>query len=342
MRLSFSPHRRCCATVLLAIAGTVLLLLGAGAAPLRIAFFHVSLTLPLPVPAPPRPAHLDWGQPQWTLDRLSAHPADRAGAAAYRARLLAASLGAEQQRHLPPAAGVARSVAEALAALDAAAMAEASSVPRRQIRRPPRRADQVPPRSADQAVTRAIWDAALMTGVAPDYLWRVGDNESALNPLAGAATSSARGLYQFIEATWLMAVKQHGSRHGLGAAARAVSVDTEGRPFVSDPSVRRQILALRYDPRLNAALAAEHTRDNALALSRALGRAPDHGELYTAHVLGARGALVLFRQALARPTVPADRLFPAAARSNPGLFYIGGAPRSAAGLAAELARRGRS
>ena len=47
--------------------------------------------------------------------------------------------------------------------------------------------------------------------------------ESNFNPKAAATTSSARGLFQFIDQTWLGTVKEAGSQLGYGKYADAIS-----------------------------------------------------------------------------------------------------------------------
>src|SRR3712207_7631960 len=63
-------------------------------------------------------------------------------------------------------------------------------------------------------------------------------SESGFNPNAKARTSSATGLFQFIDQTWLSTVKQHGDKHGLGWAANAIQQGSNGRYFVADPAMR--------------------------------------------------------------------------------------------------------
>ena len=68
-------------------------------------------------------------------------------------------------------------------------------------------------------VEAAIRRASNVTGVDADFLVRTARRESAMNPAARARTSSAAGLFQFIEQTWLATVKAHGAKHGYGQYA---------------------------------------------------------------------------------------------------------------------------
>jgi soluble lytic murein transglycosylase-like protein len=183
---------------------------------------------------------------------------------------------------------------------------------------------------APDAVRAAIRRAADATGVNFSLLVETARRESALNPAARAGTSSATGLFQFIESTWLDMVRRHGADHGMAAQAASLR---QG----ADAETRREILALRNDPELSARMAGELTRENAATLQAQLGRAPSAGELYAAHVMGAGGALRLIGAA-AEGAPSAAALFPREAAANRGLFFTGGGQaRSAAGLLERLA-----
>ena len=176
------------------------------------------------------------------------------------------------------------------------------------------------------------------SGASFDFLLKTATRESSLDPNAAAGTSSATGLFQFIEQTWLASVKADGAKHGLQRYADAIEVGSGGRMTVSDPALRRQILDLRKDPQISAALAGELTKRNGALLGDALGRVPSDGELYIAHVMGARGATALIRQAAATPDAAASRYFPAEAAANRRLFYSrSGQPLSLANLREKLA-----
>jgi soluble lytic murein transglycosylase-like protein len=65
-------------------------------------------------------------------------------------------------------------------------------------------------------IAGAIRQAAATTGTSFEYLLTTAQIESRLNPAAQAPTSSAGGLYQFIDQTWLATVKNAGPSFGLG------------------------------------------------------------------------------------------------------------------------------
>ena|SRR5581483_7886594 len=170
-------------------------------------------------------------------------------------------------------------------------------------------------------VAGAIRQASAATGASFNYLLATARVESGLNPHAGASTSSARGLFQFIEQTWLGTMKQSGAELGYGRYADAISMTSSGHYQVTDPEMRREILALRNDPTANAVMAGAFTRANADILSNKLGRAPSEGELYIAHFLGAGGAARLISLAANDPTAKAAQYFPGAASANPSIFF---------------------
>lgn len=173
-------------------------------------------------------------------------------------------------------------------------------------------------------VISAINAAARATGASASYLTAAAQRESGFDPAAEAATSSASGLFQFIESTWLATLDRHADALGVGAL-KALTRD--------------EALALRFDPKLSALMAGALASDNAEALSRAIGRAPTDGELYAAHVLGANGAGRLITARAADPAQPAAALFPAAAAANKNLFYApDGTARSVDALYARLTK----
>jgi hypothetical protein len=176
------------------------------------------------------------------------------------------------------------------------------------------------PSGSDRVVT-AIRTAAASTGVDFSYLLGQARIESSLNPNARARTSSATGLYQFIEQTWLGTVKQHGAEHGLGWAANAIRRGQNGRFYVADPQMRRAILDLRRQPEAAAAMAGEFANDNRQYLERRLGRPAEPVDLYLAHFLGAGGAARFLRAHASNPEASAASLLPAAARSNRWVFF---------------------
>lgn len=182
---------------------------------------------------------------------------------------------------------------------------------------------------AKAEIAGTIKQAANKTGTSFEYLVSAAKIESNLNPTAAAPTSSARGLYQFIEQTWLGTVKEAGAKFGYGNYADAITRTSSGRYEVSDPAARAEILKLRNDPAANAAMAGVLTQSNSFKLVGEIGRRPTDSELYMAHFMGARGASRLINKAEDNPNAVAANLFPAAASANRSIFYDrGGRARS--------------
>jgi len=186
--------------------------------------------------------------------------------------------------------------------------------------------------TATSAVTGAIHQASQATGTSFTYLLATAQVESGLNPHAGASTSSARGLFQFVEQTWLGTMKDAGPALGYGRYAAAITRTASGRLEVKDPVMRSEILKLRNDPTANAVMAGAFTKANATILTNKLGRPPTEGELYIAHFLGAGGAARLISLAASNPHAKADDYFGNAALANRPIFYDrhSGGPRSLA------------
>ena len=184
-------------------------------------------------------------------------------------------------------------------------------------------------------VTSALKSAGKATGVSFDFLLQMAKRESSLDPNAKAKTSSAAGLFQFIDQTWLGAVKNHGARHGLSEFAADITKNANGKYTVADPARRQEILDLRYSADTAAALAGELANDNKAALERKLGRGVSNSELYAAHFLGATGAATILK---ADAGASAAQLLPKAAAANKPVFYDGARERSVAEVMTSIAK----
>jgi len=188
-------------------------------------------------------------------------------------------------------------------------------------------------------IAGAIKNAANTTGTSFEYLLATAKMESNFNPSAKASTSSARGLYQFIDQTWLGTVKEAGAQLGYGNYADAIT-KSSGTYSVSDPTARSAILKLRDDPEAASAMAGVLTQSNSFKLTGKIGRRPTDGELYMAHFMGVGGAAKLIANAEDNPQASGARLFPNAAAANRSIFYErGGRARSVSEVYSELTKR---
>ena len=170
-------------------------------------------------------------------------------------------------------------------------------------------------------IAGSIKQAASTTGASFEYLLTTAKMESNFNPKAAATTSSARGLFQFIDQTWLGTVKEAGSQLGYGKYADAITKNPSGGYSVSDPAARAEIMKLRDDPQAASSMAGVLTQSNSFKLTGKIGRRPSDAELYMAHFMGVGGAGKLISNAEDNPQASAVQMFPAAAEANRSIFY---------------------
>jgi len=189
-------------------------------------------------------------------------------------------------------------------------------------------------------VEAAIDRASKATGVDFGFLMKTAGRESGMNPRAQAGTSSAAGLFQFVEQTWLSTLKQHGSKHGYARYAQLISRGSDGRYRVEGKDARQAVMDLRLDPHASSLMAGELASDHAAYLKGRVGRDPTAGELYAAHFLGPQGSAKLIEAVQSRPGVSAASLFPDAARANRAIFYRDGRAASVGEVYANLTRSG--
>lgn len=189
-----------------------------------------------------------------------------------------------------------------------------------------------------KAVLGAIKNASAKTGVDFSYLMAQASAESSFNPKARAKTSSATGLFQFLDQTWLQMVKNHGAKHGMADEADKITLTKSGRAVVKDATDRHDILNLRKDPEKASLMAAEMAAENGNVLQARLGRKVDAADLYMAHFLGAGGATQFLKTLAKAPQKQADALLPDAAKANKAVFYdrAGGKARSVSDVYALL------
>lgn len=163
-------------------------------------------------------------------------------------------------------------------------------------------------------LARHLIEAARECNVEPRLLGAIAWLESSFRPAAAAATSSARGLFQFTASTWKSMVATYGAETGI----TEVMVEL---------------------PRAQCRMGARFLRDNAAALQNKLGRIPAPVECYIAHFFGTSAAAAVL---VANRDEPIDRPLrafyantPAGAghadkilRANPVLTGDQGAPRT--------------
>ncbi len=158
---------------------------------------------------------------------------------------------------------------------------------------------------APQNVLQAIQRASDTSGVDFSYLIQQAAAESNFDADAKANTSSATGLYQFIDSTWLSMVDRYGNDYGL---------ETQGLD-------KSEVLALRNDPEKASFMAAAFASENEKFLNTNWGGDVGATELYFAHFMGASGATSFLKARDETPLTQAADLFPKAAHANKNVFY---------------------
>ena len=173
------------------------------------------------------------------------------------------------------------------------------------------------PVKVHQSIVERVVKAAQTTEMDPALLMAIADKESNFSATAKARTSSASGLFQFVERTWLQAVKAFGGRHGHDEAASAI----DEAAYSVAPQKRAQILKLRNDPYLSAALAAEMLKKDSAKIAEKIGRPLTPGETYLIHFLGPEDAARFMKTLEEAPQTAAAALLPRPARANRPIFY---------------------
>jgi hypothetical protein len=189
-------------------------------------------------------------------------------------------------------------------------------------------------------VLQSIRSASASTGVDFKFLLAQASLESGFQSDVRARRSSAAGLFQFTNQTWLEMMRAHGQKYGQGALAGQITTQPNGKLGVEDKATEKQILDLRKDVELSAHMAAELTKTNAAHLEKALGRKPGAADLHLSLLLGATGAVRFLKAHQSDAAASAAALVPAAARQNPTIFYDSGhTPKTVAAVYQRIEER---
>ncbi|BDV34176.1 transglycosylase SLT domain-containing protein [Methylocystis iwaonis] len=171
-----------------------------------------------------------------------------------------------------------------------------------------------------KSIVERVVKAANQTEMDPALLMAIADKESAFSTTAKARTSSASGLFQFVEKTWLQAVKNFGHLYGREEEANAIADGADAIGRVA-PQQRAKILGLRNDPYLSAALAAQMLKKDGSKIAEKIGRQLTPGETYLIHFLGPEDTERFMQALIEKPTMSAAALLPKPARANRPIFY---------------------
>ena len=184
-----------------------------------------------------------------------------------------------------------------------------------------------------RSCARRAWLALI-----PSLLMAVADKELSFATEAKAQTSSAEGLFQFIESTWLGVVYEFGAKYGL--EKELARITRSGRQFiVADAAERERILQLRREP---YSLGAPRRRD-AEARYIAVGegaRAPSHRRWSTLiHLPGSGRRSDLHRQDQRPAGLCCGRAAAQGRAGQPADFYADAGGQSRTLTVAEVQRK---
>lgn len=185
-----------------------------------------------------------------------------------------------------------------------------------------------------QKLQKQIIDAGVGNGIDVEYLLLLAAIESSLNPDAKASKGSASGVFQFVEQTWLEAIREYGPKYGLEKEATLIKKGVEGNPhflYVIDKAEKKRILDMRYNPKIATHMVVEFTLKNKSFLEDNLGIEASNVNLYMVHFLGRRSATKFFKVLDDNPHWnPVDYFSSASIKHNKSIFYFrdGDTPRS--------------
>lgn len=180
----------------------------------------------------------------------------------------------------------------------------------------------------------AIRHASKVVGVEYAYMMELVSAESSFITDVEASTSSATGLFQFIDNTWLLMLNEHGTKYGLADLARKINVteDADGNKTadIDNPFLKKYALGLRADPRISALMGAEFIKSNYEGLQTNFpDREITRTDQYLAHFLGVGKAVKFISHMERGANRSATSTFSREARSNRNVFYTrSGRPRS--------------
>lgn len=161
--------------------------------------------------------------------------------------------------------------------------------------------------------------AAQINGDDFGFIMALVAHESSFRNEVEAPTSTASGLFQFVDSTWLLVFKDTAAKYGYGEIAK--HIENKGhKNAIENPFIRQYILDLKKSPHVSALMGAEYVKDNYNEL-RAHMKKITRTDRYVAHFLGSEAAAGFLKHAKKNPQGIAAKAFPAAAKSNSWVFY---------------------
>lgn len=142
-----------------------------------------------------------------------------------------------------------------------------------------------------------------LKGVDPAILIAIANMESGLNPSIKANTSTAIGLFQFIDSTWNNLVKKYGA---------ALEINSD----------------MRTDPAASAFMMCELINENRRYLAGKGLKTLSNTDLYLCHFLGPNKALQFIAQQRINGSILGVTMLPKEAKANLHIFYDKDEPRT--------------
>jgi soluble lytic murein transglycosylase-like protein len=150
-----------------------------------------------------------------------------------------------------------------------------------------------------QNVKPHLMEASSATGVPFNILTQVAGVESSFKPNAAAGTSSASGIFQFIDGTWRKITTEKGGKYGI------------------TPSTSKN------DPRASSIMGAEYAKENIQRLS-SITSSPSATDVYLSHFLGGGGGPRFSKAYYNNPNDDARKYASSSQISaNPSIFKYG-------------------
>ena len=173
-----------------------------------------------------------------------------------------------------------------------------------------------------------LYGVSRKTGVDFELLVITAMIESDLGRMTISSSSTARGIYQFIEPTWLVLIKRYGERIGYQSYADAIQINTKTKQpeVIGGMLLRQKILDLRYNKRVSALVKAYQITDEENVLrSFKNGQNISITDHYIAHMLGLSLARTFYKLHANESVVILANLksglFKEALRLNRSFFY---------------------
>lgn len=156
--------------------------------------------------------------------------------------------------------------------------------------------------------------AVKASGLDPEYFMIMFGKESSFRTDAKNAKSSATGLGQFIDSTWLKTIKTHAKTLGISDQIAGMS--------------NSELLELRKNGKVNAAVSGIFTLENAASFRKSMGREPSNEELYLMHFMGTGGGIKFVRNLRHNPEGVAEASSQVLAANRTIYFDKGGNRRT--------------